>query len=152
MTTEILVNIGSGNGSLPDGTEPLPEPKLINHQLGLEAFTWGQFHRKWSRYLSLMWIWKITNLELQPHLPEANELRSNFRNSRNVLENVILKMLPFCSGFNVLIYRTTVNSQEHLMVMWSTSFYLIENYHAQLRETDLMSRVVQVGQLHSCAS
>ena len=74
MTTEILVNIGSGNGSLPGGTEPLPEPKLTNHQLGLVAFTWGQFHRKWSRYLSLMWIWKITNFELQPHLPGANEV------------------------------------------------------------------------------
>ena len=26
-----LVNIGLGNGSLPDGTEPLPEPMLTNH-------------------------------------------------------------------------------------------------------------------------
>ena len=43
MTTEILVNIGSGNGSLPDGTDPLPGPKLTNHQLGLVAFTWGNF-------------------------------------------------------------------------------------------------------------
>ena len=28
MATEILVNIGSGNGFLPDGTEALPEPML----------------------------------------------------------------------------------------------------------------------------
>ena len=28
MTTEIWVNIGSGNGLLPDGTKPLPEPML----------------------------------------------------------------------------------------------------------------------------
>ena len=46
MTIEILVNIGLGNGSLPDVTEPLPEPKLTNNQLGCVAFTWGQFHRK----------------------------------------------------------------------------------------------------------
>ena len=26
MATEIWVNIGSGNGLLPDGTKPLPEP------------------------------------------------------------------------------------------------------------------------------
>ena len=26
MATHILVNIGSGNGLLPDGTKPLPEP------------------------------------------------------------------------------------------------------------------------------
>ena len=30
--TEIWVNIGSGNGLLPDGTKPLPEPMLIYHQ------------------------------------------------------------------------------------------------------------------------
>ena len=28
MATEIWVNIGSGNGLLPDGTKPLPEPIL----------------------------------------------------------------------------------------------------------------------------
>ena len=28
QATEILVNIGSGNGLLPDGTKPLPEPML----------------------------------------------------------------------------------------------------------------------------
>ena len=26
------VNIGSGDGLLPDGTKPLPEPMLIYHQ------------------------------------------------------------------------------------------------------------------------
>ena len=46
MMTEILVNIGSGNGSLSDGTEPLPEPKLTNHQLGLVAFTWVHFSQE----------------------------------------------------------------------------------------------------------
>ena len=32
MATEIWVNIGSGNGLLPDGTKPLPEPMLTYHQ------------------------------------------------------------------------------------------------------------------------
>ena len=30
MVTEIWVNIGSGNGLLPDGTKPLPEPMFIS--------------------------------------------------------------------------------------------------------------------------
>ena len=30
MVTKIWVNIGSGNGLLPDGTKPLPEPMLTN--------------------------------------------------------------------------------------------------------------------------
>ena len=33
MATEILVNIGSGNGLLPDSTKPLPKPMLTNHQI-----------------------------------------------------------------------------------------------------------------------
>ena len=32
MATQILVNIGSGNGWLPDGTKPLPEPMLTYHK------------------------------------------------------------------------------------------------------------------------
>ena len=32
MATEIWVNIGSGNGLVPDGTKPLPEPMLTYHQ------------------------------------------------------------------------------------------------------------------------
>ena len=37
---------------LPDGTKPLPEPMLANHQWGLLAFTLGQSHINCSRYLS----------------------------------------------------------------------------------------------------
>ena len=31
MATQILVNIGSGNGLLADSTKPLPEPMLTDH-------------------------------------------------------------------------------------------------------------------------
>ena len=44
MLTEIWVNIGSGNGLLPDGTKPLPEPMLIDRQWGPMTFIFGQFH------------------------------------------------------------------------------------------------------------
>ena len=33
MVSEIWVNIGSGNGLLPDGTKPLPEPMLTYLQI-----------------------------------------------------------------------------------------------------------------------
>ena len=32
MATDIWVNIDSGNGLLPNGTKPLPEPMLTDHQ------------------------------------------------------------------------------------------------------------------------
>ena len=56
MATEIWLNIGWGNGLLPDGIKPSPEPILTSHQWGLVAFTYhGQSHRKCPRYLSLIW-------------------------------------------------------------------------------------------------
>ena len=37
----IWVNVGLGNGLVPDSTKPLPEPMLTNHQLGVVAFPCG---------------------------------------------------------------------------------------------------------------
>ena len=50
MVTQNSVTIGSGNGLLPEGTKPLPEPMLTNHQWGLMAFTSRQFHWKCTRF------------------------------------------------------------------------------------------------------
>ena len=44
MVTYILVIIGLGNGLLPDGTKPLPEPMLTSPQKDSAAFAWVQFH------------------------------------------------------------------------------------------------------------
>ena len=38
MATQNWVNIGSGNGLLPDGTKPLPEPMLTNNERGPVPF------------------------------------------------------------------------------------------------------------------
>ena len=45
------------SGMLPNGTKPLPEPILINHQWSLLAFTRGQFRKKCSKYLFLKCDW-----------------------------------------------------------------------------------------------
>ena len=42
-----MVEIGSGNGLLPDGTKPLPEPMFIKHQEGYFALTCGPIHGDW---------------------------------------------------------------------------------------------------------
>ena len=48
---QIWVNIGPGNGLLPDGTKALPKPMLTYHQLGSAVFTRANFNwtyaRKW---------------------------------------------------------------------------------------------------------
>ena len=48
MTTVILDNFGSGNGTLPDGTKPLPERMLTYHQQNAVAIIWGQSHKRIS--------------------------------------------------------------------------------------------------------
>ena len=40
----IYVNIGSGNGLTPNGTQPLPEPILMHHQWSQVALFHGHFH------------------------------------------------------------------------------------------------------------
>ena len=45
MATQILVNIGSGNGLLPDGTKPLPAPMLIYRKYGPMTLSKDNFFR-----------------------------------------------------------------------------------------------------------
>ena len=60
MATKIWVNIGSGNGLLPDGNKPLPEPMLTDHQWSPVTFILGQFHNRclnhqhWSPFENYM--------------------------------------------------------------------------------------------------
>ena len=53
-----IIDIGSANGLVPDGTKPLPEPMLTDPHWSIVAYTWVQFHRKCSRCLSLIWVWR----------------------------------------------------------------------------------------------
>ena len=57
MASGIWVNIGSGNGLLPDGTKPLPEPMLTDHLWSPVTFILGQFHKRCFNHQSLKSIW-----------------------------------------------------------------------------------------------
>ena len=59
MVTIILVNIGSGNGLLPDGTKPLPEPVLTFHLWGSVVFTLEQFRSQCPSYYSVYRVWNL---------------------------------------------------------------------------------------------
>ena len=72
--TGIWVNIGSGNGLLPDGTKPLPEPKLSYHQYDYVAFIWGQLHWECFKISVIKLCLKFKHLKSQPQLPADNEL------------------------------------------------------------------------------
>ena len=74
MATEIWVNIGSGNGLLPAGTKPLPEPMLTGHQWSPMTFILGQFHKRCLKPSITKIYLKITCLKFHSNLPGANEL------------------------------------------------------------------------------
>ena len=52
MVTQILVNISSGYGLLPDGTKPLPEPMLTYSKYGPVTFIKGQLHQRCTSHQS----------------------------------------------------------------------------------------------------
>ena len=61
MATYDLVNIGSGNGLLTDGTKPLPEPimsKVLLHSITPEEFqcSWAYIHNMFSQITPLEWL------------------------------------------------------------------------------------------------
>ena len=70
---KLQVNIGSGNGLVPHGTKPLPEPMLINHQYDPVSFTWKQFHMIPKIFLLNVSL-KIIKSGWWAHHPGANEL------------------------------------------------------------------------------
>ena len=74
MMTEIWVNIGSGNGLLPDGTKPLPEPMLDLssvrcHGIHLRALSLDDVKIPINKTRL-----KTAVLKWHPGLPGANEL------------------------------------------------------------------------------
>ena len=70
---EIWVNIGSGNVLLPDGTKPLPEPKLTDHQWSPVTFILGQFHKSCLNHQSLNLLKNYIS-KFHSNFPGANEL------------------------------------------------------------------------------
>ena len=54
--TQIWVNIGWGNGLLPDGTKPLPEPMLTYRQIS--PMTLRALYKKIWRYQSMKQDWR----------------------------------------------------------------------------------------------
>ena len=66
MTTPIWVNIGSGNGLLPDDIKEhvlsiiFSDPLLASYQWGSLALTWEQFHTEYPSYYSVQCVGHYT--------------------------------------------------------------------------------------------
>ena len=75
MATQIGVNIGSGNGLLPDGTKPLPEPMLTLRWLKSCGIHPKSITQEMLKTFILGMSFKIINLSSQLHLPGTSELK-----------------------------------------------------------------------------
>ena len=53
---------------------PEGDKDLHQHKWTIVSFTSGHFHRKCSRFVSLIWVWKLLNSIFQLHIPGFNEL------------------------------------------------------------------------------
>ena len=74
MTTEIWVNIGSGNGLFPDGTKPLPEPMLTDHYRSSSDIHIRAISQEMPQPSITEICLKITYLKFYSNFPGANEL------------------------------------------------------------------------------
>ena len=59
LATYIWVNIGSGNGFLPDGIKPLPGLMLSSHWWGSMAYTLEWFRSERCSHISMRLVWKV---------------------------------------------------------------------------------------------
>ena len=92
MATQILVSIDSGNGLLPDGAKPLPEPMLTYRKYRPVTFIWGNFTRdtpaiNHENQLQFAYIKFISNL------PRANWLNINNYRITYMVNHLLLRNL-----------------------------------------------------------
>ena len=73
MVTENGVNIGSGNGLLPDGSKTLAGPMLTCHQWSYVTITEGQFHKRYFSQKSPrdQRVKYMYHVQLLEHIPTA---------------------------------------------------------------------------------
>lgn len=41
-------------------------------------------------------------------------------------------------------FRTCITSQQYILTMWATGFYIMENYHVDLKDLEFPSKILQV--------
>ena len=126
MATWIWVNIGLGNGLLPDGTKSLPEPLLTWYRWGSVAFNWEQFSINCSKSSIGKIYWKIIHLRLLSNLPGDNELNDTIR---------ILKYKNYMQLFMVVVHM-------HALKDWSSLAH--PHDHPKTNHEDIGTEIIFV--------
>ena len=109
LLLQIRVNIRSGNGLLPDGTKPLPESMLTDHQWGLMEFDGGSFTETFPdiTYNKVSENYTSENIAVSPRGQWVNVIRTQEEHT------VLIK------GDTVIINHWVFNRAHHFILLSS---------------------------------
>ena len=121
METEIRVNIGSGNGLLPDSTKPLPEPMLTHHHQGHVAFIGGHYLEKIWRCQSVKQDWKL-HYRIAFRSPRGQWVKCCYSRLFSMFHT-----LPLCSTMNQFTSQACrghkISIRNDFEIIWSQGSY-----------------------------
>ena len=143
MATENWVDIGSGNGLLPAGTKPLPEPTLTYHEFDALASSREQFHRNFSKYQFNKWVPKLwfQNCYRLPRGQWVNTLRPNQTLLARCRRHHLAIRSPICiliqTNLNLTDNRTPFQYKDHFSWYGCLLFKQAAN-HCPQRTTKIM--------------
>ena len=129
MATKIWVNIRSGNGLLPNGTKPLPEPTM--------GFWSTHIRHTLQEVLEISMCWmslKIALEKLIPHLPAAIELAlASYRMSTVVIlkhySDVIMSTMASQITSLTIVYSTVYSGADQRKHQSSASVAFVRGIH-----------------------
>ena len=140
MSLDILVNTGSENGLLPDGTKPLPEPVLTNHQ----KVVWYSFQNhllSGNKDIHTHACLEFAHLKSQPHLTGDDELIGFGHLQAWWLPNLVPMYDVQCiSGWMHMAHAFSC------FIVWSNWFYPNFSGSFHLQSGNLMTAPVPVKQ------
>ena len=134
-----FVNIGSGNGLLPDGTKPLPEPMLTR-----DCWYPSQCNVKiCSKYAGKNFHSKLSFLKIFMHMPGANELKTHVQFPYDFRLNLNFELISWGFGkFPIVMSLWACMNMSTILILypcfqyWSwyrrqgrVSEYLVGNFY-----------------------
>ena len=132
MASGTLINTFSGNGLVPDGIKPLPEPKLTYHHRNPVAFIHSYNVNNINLHLKTsfpMLYLKSTHLKSQPHLPPNGLCVKPVVSTREAgsLDILIYPWLWWTSGLYTIHYKKRTHGSCFVVYWWG--IWLVDFTH-----------------------
>ncbi|XP_060084449.1 huntingtin-like [Ylistrum balloti] len=92
-----------------------------------------------------------------PHLPSRiGALHGTLYLLEAGIQDVTKLLVPLATDFLLrnlsAVSQTCITSQNYMLTMWSTAFYIMENYHIDLKDLEFPSKVLQLAVITASGS